>query len=152
MRLKNTPIALLSTLSYAFSMSSYIRYVVRRLNLAKSTMGITVIKAVVTFLPGQKPCWSLLYNSPSIGYNRLVKIFITSRYQIEVTLIGRRLEGLSVGRSRLGIAVSRVWRSSGSTPVSSKDYKHSVMRSVTPGISHNTLSTSALIPYAPTAV
>lgn len=86
------------------------------------------------------------------GNIRFVNTFISKRYQIEVTEIGRRLPAKAVSRSGLGMAVSSECKSSGSTPVSNKSYIAAVRRSRTPGSVQNCLSISLLMPYTPTAV
>jgi hypothetical protein len=63
---------------------------------------------VLTLRAGQKPCWLCENKVGSKGAMRTVNIFATSLYQIDVTLIGRKLAGKSVDRCGFGIADNKL--------------------------------------------
>ena len=60
--------------------------------------------AVVTLRFWQKPCWLIEYISGRYGYKRSTKTLAIQRYQIEVTEIGRKFDGLEVGLFYFGMA------------------------------------------------
>ena len=145
-------IAGLNTASYALSMSiahTYTGYLFAvRDSMADTIVGI----AVAVLRPGQKPCWSLEYREGTKGLMRFTNSLDSTLYQIDVTEIGLRLAGLSVGLSGLGIAVIKVVSNFVSELPFANYHKNLHITFANSSFSASNLSKGTSMPNAPTAV
>ena len=142
----------LKTASYALSISIAQTYTGCLFAVRDSMAATMVAIAVAVLRPGQNPCWSLEYRVGTKGPIRFTNNLESTLYQIDVTEIGLRLAGLSVGLSGFGIAVIKVVSSFVSVSPFANCHKNLHISVANSSFSASSLSSGTSIPNAPTAV